>query len=308
MYHVMSRANGTGNIFESDVDRQDFVKTLAETCEKAGFEVHAYCLMRNHFHLVVETPNGNLVAGMRWLLSVYTLRFNPRHRRFGHVFSGRYKALIVDGSSHGYLKTVCDYVHLNPVRAKLLRSEQRLLEYPWSSFGLYLAAPAHRPAWLRVDRLLGEHGIPRDDVAGRERFEERMEKRRAAETDGTEWKAIRRGWCLGPAEFKTTLLEQLEGRLGQHHSGELKRERRGHGRADHPRRLEAVEMARGRTAGAAQERPGKAGDSSTVAAKDDLAVAVDRGPAAHGNLEEPQRQTTSVAESERKTLTNRPRL
>ena len=133
MYHVMSRANGTGNIFESDVDRQDFVKTLAETCEKAGFEVHAYCLMRNHFHLVVETPNGNLVAGMRWLLSAYSLRFNPRHRRFGHVFSGRYKALIVDGSTHGYLKTVCDYVHLNPVRAKLLRSEQRLLAYPWSS-------------------------------------------------------------------------------------------------------------------------------------------------------------------------------
>ena len=111
MYHVMSRANGTGNIFEGDVDRRDFVKTLAETCEKAGFEVHAYCLMRNHFHLVVETPNGNLVAGMRWLLSVYTLRFNPRHRRFGHVFSGRYKALIFDGSSHGYLKTVCDYVY-----------------------------------------------------------------------------------------------------------------------------------------------------------------------------------------------------
>ena len=68
MYHVMSRANGTGNIVESDVDRQDFVKTRAETREKAGFEVHAYCLMRNHFHLVVETPNGNLVAGMRWLL------------------------------------------------------------------------------------------------------------------------------------------------------------------------------------------------------------------------------------------------
>ena len=65
IYHVMSRANGKGNIFETDVDRQDFVKTLAETCAKTGFEVHAYCLMRNHFHLVVETPQGNLVAGMR---------------------------------------------------------------------------------------------------------------------------------------------------------------------------------------------------------------------------------------------------
>jgi REP element-mobilizing transposase RayT len=68
----MSRANGRGVIFETDVDRQDFVKTLAETCEKAGFEVHAFCLMRNHFHLVVETPNGNLVAGMKWFLSAYT--------------------------------------------------------------------------------------------------------------------------------------------------------------------------------------------------------------------------------------------
>ena len=163
IYHVMSRANGKGDIFLTDVDRQDFLKTLAEACQKTGFQVHAYCLMRNHFHLVVETPNANLVAGMRWLLSAYTLRFNPRHKRFGHVFSGRYKALIVDGSGSGYLRTVCDYVHLNPVRARLLKPEQRLLEYPWSSFGGYLAAPAHRPEWLRVDRLLGEHGIQQDD-------------------------------------------------------------------------------------------------------------------------------------------------
>ena len=84
---------------------------MAEACEKTGFKIHSYCLMRNHFHLVVETPNGNLMAGMRWLLSAYTLRFNPRHKRFGHVFSGRYKALIVEGSGNGYLRTVCDYVH-----------------------------------------------------------------------------------------------------------------------------------------------------------------------------------------------------
>jgi REP element-mobilizing transposase RayT len=82
-YHVMSRANGKGNLLETDVDRQDFLKTLAETCAKTGFQVHAYCLMRHHFHLVIEIPQGNLVAGMRWLLSAYTLRFNPRHHRFG---------------------------------------------------------------------------------------------------------------------------------------------------------------------------------------------------------------------------------
>jgi REP element-mobilizing transposase RayT len=224
IYHVMSRANGKGVIFETDVDRQDFLKTLAEACEKTGFQVQAYCLMRNHFHLVVETPNGNLVAGMRWFLSAYTLRFNPRRKRFGHVFSGRYKALIVDGSGNGYLRTVCDYVHLNPVRAKLLKAEQRLLEYPWSSFGWYLAAEAHRPSWLRVDRLLGEHGIQRDNEAGRKRFEEQMEKRRAQESDGEEWKGIRRGWCFGLAEFRADLLERMEGKLGENHSGELRRE------------------------------------------------------------------------------------
>ena len=102
----MSRGNRRGDIFLDDVDRQDFLKTLAEACLKTGFQVHAYCLMRNHFHLVVETPNANLVAGMRWLLSTYTLRLNHRHRLFGHVFSGRYKALVVDSSSPGYLKTV----------------------------------------------------------------------------------------------------------------------------------------------------------------------------------------------------------
>ena len=224
IYHVMSRANGKGDIFETDVDRDDFIKTLAEACEKAGFQAHAYCLMRNHFHLVVETPNGNLVAGMRWLLSAYTLRFNPRHKRFGHVFSGRYKALVVDGSGSGYLRTVCDYVHLNPVRAGLLKPQERLLEYPWSSFAYYLAGPPHRPAWLRVDRLLGEHGIRKDDRAGREEFERRMEARRAQELEGDSWKAIRRGWCFGPPEFKANLLERLDGTLGEHHSGELKRE------------------------------------------------------------------------------------
>jgi REP element-mobilizing transposase RayT len=100
--------------------------------------------MRNHFHLVVETPRGNLVAGMKWFLGTYTGRFNRRHKLFGHLFSGRYKALIVDGSGSGYLKTVCDYVHLNPVRAKVLQAQQSLREYPWSSWPEYLKRPGKR--------------------------------------------------------------------------------------------------------------------------------------------------------------------
>jgi hypothetical protein len=87
---------------------------------------------------VVETPEGNLVAGMAWLLSTYTIRFNQRHKLSGHLFSGRYKALVVEGSGTGYLKTVCDYVHLNPVRASLLQPEQRLGAYPWTTIATKL--------------------------------------------------------------------------------------------------------------------------------------------------------------------------
>jgi REP element-mobilizing transposase RayT len=224
IYHVMDRGDRREDIFLDDVDRQDFLKTLAEACQKTGWQVHAYCLMKNHFHLVMETPNANLVAGMRWLLSAYTIRLNHRHQLFGHVFSGRYKALIVGGSGSGYLKSACGYVHLNPVRANLLGQEDRLLSYPWSSLVWYLAAQPHRSAWIRVDRLLGEHGIQQDDSAGRQEFERRLEARRLEEADETELKLFRRGWCLGGEEFKRQMLALMEGKLGENHSGELRRE------------------------------------------------------------------------------------
>ena len=210
IHHVMSRGDRREDIYHDEVDRQDFLKTQAETCQKTDWQVHAYCLMSNHFHLVLETPNANLVEGMQWLLSTYTIRLNRRHETPGHVFSGRYKALIVEGEGDGYLKTVCDDVHLNPVRAHLLRSEERLLSYPWSSLGWYLAAPGHRPGWLRVDRLLGEHGIGRDTAGGRLEFERRMEGRRLAEADEETYKGLRRGWCLGSAEFRRRMLEEME--------------------------------------------------------------------------------------------------
>jgi REP element-mobilizing transposase RayT len=220
----MSRGDRREDIYLDDVDRQDFIKTLAEACQKTGWQVHAYCLMCNHYHLVLETPNANLVAGMAWLQSTYTIRLNHCHKLFGHVFSGRYKAQLVEGSGNGYLRTACDYVHLNPVRACLLRAEERLLAYPWSSLAWYLAAPEHRPTWMRVDRLLGEHGIQQDTAAARQEFERRMEARRLEETDPEALKVLRRGWCLGGEEFKRQMLEKMEGKLGDHHAGELRRE------------------------------------------------------------------------------------
>jgi REP element-mobilizing transposase RayT len=106
-YHLMSRGDRREEIFRDDLDRKDFLKTLGAACQKTGWQVHAYCLMSNHFHLVVETPRANLVEGMKWLLGTYTMRFNRRHKLSGHLFAGRYKSLLIDGATPGYLRTVC---------------------------------------------------------------------------------------------------------------------------------------------------------------------------------------------------------
>ena len=222
IYHVMNRGDRREDIYADDEDRQRFLATLGQACEKTGWQVHAYCLMANHFHLVVETPQPNLVAGMKWLLGTYTSRFNRRHREFGHLFSGRYKSLIVDGSGNGYLKTVCDYVHLHPTRAGVIPAGQPLEAYRWSSYGEYLKPPARRFGWLRVDRLLGEWRIPFDSAAGRRQFGRCLEqRRRQADAEG-EWKGVERGWCLGDAAFKTELLAQVQERRGDHYGAELR--------------------------------------------------------------------------------------
>ena len=218
IYHVRNRGDRREPIFKDERDRQACIEALAAVCAKTGWQVHAYVLMPNHFHLVVETPQPNLVAGMKWFLGIYTGRFNRRHKVFGHLFSGRYKSLLVEGSGNGYLKTVCDYVHLNPARAKLLKKGQPLCAFAWSSWPAYLAAPSKRPAWLRVDRLLGEHGLPKDSPAGRRELARRLEAQRAAEETG-EYQPIRRGWCLGGEAFREELLGKMSERRGVEHYG-----------------------------------------------------------------------------------------
>ncbi|HEY0457233.1 MAG TPA: transposase [Verrucomicrobiae bacterium] len=218
VYHVMNRGDRREAIFSDDADRASFLETLSEACEKGGWWIHAFCLMTNHFHLVVETPQGNLVAGMKWFLGTYTRRFNRRHREFGHLFSGRYKALVINADGSGYFKTACDYVHLNPARANLLLKEQPLEAFAWSSYPLYLK-PGKRPDGLRVDRLLGEWHIPQDSESGREFFAECMERRRQENLE-EEFRPLRRGWCLGDEEFRSELLEQVQKPPSYVHYGE----------------------------------------------------------------------------------------
>jgi putative transposase len=223
----MNRGDRREAIFKVDQDRELFVKTLGEACEKTGWQVHAFCLMGNHFHLVMETPRANLVAGMRWFLGTYTARFNRRHDYSGHVFSGRYKSFVVDGSGDGYLKVVCDYVHLNPVRAKLLKGQERLAAYRWSSWPEYLKPAGKRLKWLRTDRLLGEWRVRADSAAGRRQLEIGLEERRQMEASQRigDWKKLRRGWCWGGEKFRAEMLELIEEKQGAQHCGEELREK-----------------------------------------------------------------------------------
>jgi hypothetical protein len=171
--------------------------------------------MSNHFHLVVETPLGNLVSGMKWLLGTYTVRFNVRHRLHGHLFAGRYKSVLVDESDDFYLRAACDYVHLNPARAGILSAEQPLSDYGWSSYRDYLRREAERPKWLRTDRLLGEHGTGQDNRRARLEFSRRMEGERLNVNQPGE--VMRRGWRLGGEAFLARLLDRLDGKLTENH-------------------------------------------------------------------------------------------
>ena len=212
-------------IFFDDVDRNGFLETLGAACLMTAWQVHAYCLMSNHFHLVIETPLANLVEGMKWFLGTYTMRVNRRHRLSGHLFAGRYKSLLVDESSAHYLRTVCDYVHLNPVRAGLIGKQERLQKYRWSSYPSYLRGKRKREDWLRVNRVLGEHGL-KDNRRGRLEFARRMEARRDEPNDPKDptLKAIRRGWLFGGEDFAARLLDRLSDEVGEHHRGEERRE------------------------------------------------------------------------------------
>ncbi len=239
IYHVMSRGDRRQDIFRQPEDRLLFLETLAGACGKTQWQVHAHCLMSNHFHFVVETPHPNLVTGMKWLLGTYTMRFNRRHHYSGHLFGGRYKAQVIDETTPGYLRTAADYVHLNPARAGLVAESERLASYPWSSYPAYLATAGKRPAWLRVDRVLGEHGIAQDDRRGRREFERRLESQRQTDL-AAGGELMRNGWRVGAENFLDRLLGKWEGKMGEHHGGRERLETE----IEKARRLIASELAR----------------------------------------------------------------
>lgn len=129
LYHVTSRGDRQEDIYLDDTDRETFLNVLAEVCDRYNWIVHAYCLMTNHYHLLIETPDANLSQGMRQLNGVYTQSFNRQHKRVGHVFQGRYKAILVQ--KEAYLLELARYIVLNPVRVHMVRTTK---DWPWSSY------------------------------------------------------------------------------------------------------------------------------------------------------------------------------
>lgn len=150
LYHVTSRGDRREAIYLDDDDRLNWLNLLGEVCEHFNWRVHAYCQMTNHYHLVVETPEANLSKGMRQLNGVYTQQINRRHKRVGHVFQGRYKAILVEKDA--YLLELARYVVLNPVRAGMTND---IGEWSWSSYQATIGEVA-RPPWLHVRWLLAQ--------------------------------------------------------------------------------------------------------------------------------------------------------
>src|SRR6266511_5754104 len=147
LYHVTSRGDRQEAIFEDDQDRTAFLNVLSEVVSRFRWRCHAYCLMGNHYHLMIETPEANLTKGMRHLNGVFTQWSNRRHKRGGHLFQGRYKAILVDRDS--YFLELARYIVLNPVRAGMVK-HPRL--WAWSSYGTTIAT-SPTPLWLTTDRL-----------------------------------------------------------------------------------------------------------------------------------------------------------
>ncbi|ABQ27188.1 REP-associated tyrosine transposase [Geotalea uraniireducens] len=151
-YHVTSRGNEQKDVFKSQRDRQKFLEYLESATERYGGVVHAYCLMSNHYHLLLETPVGNLSQIMRHINGAYTTYFNIKRKRSGHLFQGRYKAILVELDE--YAMELSRYIHLNPVRAGMVTRPE---EYRWSSYNNYIGQGT-APTWLKMETILDYFG------------------------------------------------------------------------------------------------------------------------------------------------------
>lgn len=200
LYHVTSRGDRQEAIFDDDQDRRAFLNVVGQVVSRFRWRCHAYCLMSNHYHLMIETPEANLTKGMRHLNGVFTQWSNRRHKRSGHLFQGRYKAILVDQDS--YFLELARYIVLNPVRAAMVK-HPRL--WAWSSYGATVGV-SPTPVWLATDDLLAEFGKRR--TVARQKYQQFIAEGMSAESI---WKDLKGQIYLGDDDF----VERMRGKLAQ---------------------------------------------------------------------------------------------
>jgi len=203
VYHVTSRGNARADIYLSDDDREMFLEVLAHVVDRFGWVCHAWCLMDNHYHLMIETPQANLSRGMRQLNGIYTQRFNRRHGRVGHVFQGRFKSIVVDKDS--YLLELSRYVVLNPVRAGMVKNAGG---WPWSSYRA-TAGEEKRPAFLDVSWLLSQFG--KTEARAQAAYVRFVREG----VDSQPWRLLNGPDVLGGDTFRSRLQEQVKELAGE---------------------------------------------------------------------------------------------
>ena len=205
LYHITSRGNQYGAIYRDDEDREEWLRILAATIERYQWECYAYCLMGNHYHLLVETPFPNLSLGMRMLNGVYTQAFNRRHRTVGHLYQGRFKSILVEKES--YLLELSRYIVLNPVRAKLVNDPA---EWEWSSYLSTVGKGKRNSRFLAVDKLLSFFGST---------LPEQQKTYARFVHDGIDgaspWEKLENGYLLGSESLKSHAENHLQDQLRQ---------------------------------------------------------------------------------------------
>jgi len=211
-YHVINRGNYRSNVFRTEGAKKSLLKSLDEVAEKMDWQIHAWVIMTNHFHVALETPSRSLVNGMKEWQGTFATRFNRLRKEQGHIFQGRYKSLLVEP---GKLGSLCHYIHLNPVRARI-RGASELSDWAWSSLH-WIFNPQLRPNWFNPDTSLRAAGGLPDSPRGRRLYRDYL---KLLSTDAKAkrdqlFEKMSKGWIVGSPDFKRDILkthDELPGR------------------------------------------------------------------------------------------------
>lgn len=218
IYHVINRGNYRSWIFDDDKAKLAFEKCLFEACERANWVLHAYCVMGNHYHLAIETPEPNLSEGMRWLQSVYANRYNRFRKEHGHLFQGRFKSILVGDWDR--LAWLCHYIHLNPVRAGICEVSQ-LKDYAFSSYPK-LFRKAAREGFMSCEAFLDGAGGLKDTPAGRRKYTQYLDwlsENGQAQKEAA-FEKMSKGWAIATKDFKRAVIADKRNRLAAIETGD----------------------------------------------------------------------------------------